>query len=160
MGIGFNLKFLYKQTVSNRGKRAFALYSLLHGGCLGMGSIMKTLVLAMIMAIASHCAYAEDLQVVSMRCYESGRNMIAYGKVQNVSDKYLEKVIAQAEFRNRSGDLIRTSYSYIDYDPLPPGGISYYKVKVIDSSSIKSCNMSFRTMFYREYEQREAYFKS
>ncbi len=87
------------------------------------------------------------LDVQSFRCeFEHGYHSIV-GEVKNISPKKIDNVMAVGVFVTASGEVVKTDQSLIDYNPIMPNQTSPFKIMTTSNPQIKSCKLSFKTMF-------------
>ncbi len=73
--------------------------------------------------------------------------MFVVGEVKNISSTPIENVLAVGEFRTSAGELVKAEDALLDYNPILAGQTSPFKAGGTDNPEIKSCNLSFRSLF-------------
>lgn len=87
------------------------------------------------------------LEIQSFNCNtEHGYHSIV-GEVKNVSPSKIDNVMAVGVFVTRSGEVVKTQNTLIEYNPIMPGQISPFKVLTTANPQITNCKLSFKNMF-------------
>lgn len=86
---------------------------------------------------------SSPLELQSFRCEKLRDYAYVRGEVKNVSTSKLENVLAVGTFRTKSGELVKSDNSLIDYRPLMPGQTSPFEVMTEDNPEISKCHIGF-----------------
>lgn len=84
------------------------------------------------------------LEVQSWRCDKEHGYAYVRGEVKNVSNRKLEHVEAVGTFRTKSGELVKSSDSLIDYNPIMPGQTSPFSTGTSDNPQMERCELGFK----------------
>lgn len=87
-----------------------------------------------------------DLQLLRWNYYESGGfdYIITDGRVRNISNRKLDKVIAVVTWYAQNGEKISSNSTLIDYSPLFPGHESHFEVTCRFNPAIAKTSLEFR----------------
>jgi hypothetical protein len=85
-----------------------------------------------------------SLELVSMRCERGEKYSYARGTVKNISDAPLTRISAVGRFRLADGAPLSTDRAPVNDDPLAPGQITDFAVRVENNAEIKGCTIEFQ----------------
>ena len=86
---------------------------------------------------------AEKLEMLSWRCDEERRYIIARGEVKNISAEPLS-LTAVVTYRDSAGKLVKHDRAMIEFNPLKSGQSSPFEVVSPSSPEIVACELAFR----------------
>ena len=84
-----------------------------------------------------------QLEVVNSRCYEEYGYAICEGLVKNISNAKLDNVQAVVTWYDKNGNMITSSSTLIEYNPILPGQTSPFKVMKTYNPAMKKAGVEF-----------------
>lgn len=95
---------------------------------------------------SSNTVRSPQLRLLSVRDNGSYGYHIVEGQVQNLSAEKMERVMAQVTFYDKSGNMVTSEDSLIEYDPLMPAQTSPFKVMIRANPAMDRYQIDFKYM--------------
>lgn len=99
-----------------------------------------------------------ELRLISFRCTKEDGYFSIDGQVKNISSEKIDNVTAIGIFATRSGDVVKTDSTLIEYDTILPDQTSPFRVITKDNPLMEKCRVEFKRMFgdkiYTKYPEK------
>lgn len=82
----------------------------------------------------------------------SGRYVEVNGEVTNISPDKIDSIKAVVTFYSKSGEMVTSSYSFVEYKPLMPGQTSPFRMMESKNTQMSTARLEFTTIWGRPLE--------
>lgn len=90
---------------------------------------------------------SSDLELISWHWSKDYGYATAKGQVKNISNRKLKNVEALVTWYNKSGEMITSDSSLIEYNPIMPGQISPFQVMESYNPAMQNATIEFKFMW-------------
>jgi hypothetical protein len=95
---------------------------------------------------ASAVAKADQLELLSFKCYSEYGYFQVSGEVKNVSDQPIKNAEVVLTTYTKDGELVNSSDALIDYNPVLAGQTSPFKAGMTMNPAMSKCKVSFKDL--------------